>query len=334
MSQTKDPIGIEGFRHEIWKTFHTGRQSKDKLIEAKHVIKPPRLRQGDRIGIISPAGPVSESDLQPGLRMLTSSGFKVCLAPHVYNTIGYLAGEDEVRLKDLHDMFLDPSIKAIFCARGGYGSLRLLDKIHYDLIKDNPKVIVGYSDITALFLAIYEKTGLITFHGPMVRDLTKNNGRNWDNLRRVLSSTKSLELNMTDTSVHIPGKAKGSLIGGNLSLISHLVGTPFLPTLDGCILFIEDRGEPVYRLDRMLAHLDLSGHLKQLSGLITGQFEECGDTAAINGLLMDTVSELNIPLATGFGVGHGQKNLTLPLGIKTELDTERMTLTFMEGGVL
>jgi muramoyltetrapeptide carboxypeptidase len=193
---------------------------------------------------------------------------------------------------------------------------------------------VGYSDITALFLAIYEKTGLITFHGPMIRDLTKNSGRNWNNLLRVLSATQSLELNTTDASAHIPGKAKGPLIGGNLSLISHLVGTPFMPALDGCILFIEDRGEPVYRLDRMLAHLNLSGHLKQLSGLITGRFEACGDTAAINGLLMDTVSELNIPLATGFGVGHGQKNLTLPLGIKTELDTERMTLTFMEGGVL
>jgi len=327
-------MGIEGFRHEIWNRSHTGRQSKDKLIEAKQVIKAPRLRRGDRIGIISPAGPVSESDLQPGLKILTSSGFKVCLAPHVYDNMGYLAGEDEVRLKDLHDMFLDPSIKAIFCARGGYGSLRLIDKIDYDLIKNNPKIIVGYSDITALFLAIYEKTGLISFHGPMVRDLTKNSGRNWEHLLRVVSSAKSLELNMTDTSALIPGKAKGPLIGGNLSLISHLVGTPFLPSLDGCILFIEDRGEPVYRLDRMLAHLVLSGHLKQLSGLITGQFEACGDTAAISGLLMDTVSDLHIPLATGLGVGHGQKNLTLPLGIKTELDTERMTLTFMEGGVL
>jgi muramoyltetrapeptide carboxypeptidase len=304
------------------------------LIESKYVIKPPRLRQGDRIGIISPAGPVSESDLQPGLRILKSSGFKVCLAPHVYNNIGYLAGEDEVRLKDLHDMFLDPEVKAIFCARGGYGSLRLLDKIHYDLIKQNPKIIVGYSDITALFMAIYEKTGLITFHGPMVRDLSNNSGRNWDNLLRLLSSAKSLEIRMTEKTALIPGKAKGPLIGGNLSLISHLVGTPFLPSLAGCILFIEDRGEPIYRLDRMLAHLGLSGHLKHLAGFITGQFEECGDTAAINGLLMDIVSDLNIPLATGLMVGHGQKNLTLPLGLKTELDTDRMTLTFMEGGVM
>lgn len=304
------------------------------MIESKNVIKPPRLRQGDRIGVISPAGPVSESDLQPGLRMLKSSGFKVYLAPHVYNNTGYLAGDDEVRLKDLHDMFLDPKVKAIFCARGGYGSLRLLDKIHYDLIKENPKIIVGYSDITALFMAIYEKTGLITFHGPMVRDLSYNSGRNWDSLLRLLSSAKSLELSMTEKAALIPGRAKGPLIGGNLSLICHLVGTPFLPCLDGCILFIEERGEPIYRLDRMLVHLGLSGHLEHLAGLITGQFEECGDTAAINGLLMDIVSDLNIPLATGLMVGHGQKNLALPLGLKAELDTDRMTLSFMEGGVM
>jgi muramoyltetrapeptide carboxypeptidase len=266
--------------------------------------------------------------------MLKSSGFKVYLAPHVYNNTGYLAGDDEVRLKDLHDMFLDPEVKAIFCARGGYGSLRLLDKIQYDLIKENPKIIVGYSDITALFMAIYEKTGLITFHGPMVRDLSYNSGRNWDSLLRLLSSDKSLELSMTEKAALIPGSARGPLIGGNLSLICHLVGTPFLPSLDGCILFIEERGEPIYRIDRMLVHLGLSGHLKHLAGLITGQFEECGDTAAISGLLMDIVSDLNIPLATGLMVGHGQKNLALPLGLKAELDTDRMTLSFMEGGVM
>ena len=153
-------------------------------------------------------------------------------------------------------------------------------------------------------------------------------------LLRLLSSAKSLEMRMTEKTALIPGKAKGPLIGGNLSLICHLVGTPFLPSLDGCILFIEDRGEPIYRLDRMLVHLGLSGQLKHLAGLITGQFEECGDTAAINRLLMDIVLDLNIPLATGLMVGHGQKNLALPLGLETELDTDRMTLTFMEGGVM
>jgi muramoyltetrapeptide carboxypeptidase len=294
------------------------------------IVKPPRLRQGDLIGIISPAGPVNEPELQPGQKILRSSGFKVRLAPHVYDNRGYLAGDDEVRLDDLHDMFRDPKVKAIFCARGGYGSPRLLHKIRYNLIKDNPKIIVGYSDITSLLMAVYKKTGLITFHGPMVRDLAKNSCNNWDNLHRLLSADHLQSLNLREGTALKPGKVTGPLVGGNLSLICSLIGTPFLPSLDRCILFIEEKGEPLYRLDRMLTHLFLSGQLKHLSGLIAGQFEGCGDTAAINEMLMDIVSDLPIPFATGLPVGHGPENTAVPLGLMAELNTERMTLSIME----
>jgi len=279
---------------------------------------------------MSPAGPLNKTDLQSGIEIMESSGFEVSLAPHVYSKMDYLAGEDEDRLEDLHDMFRNPDIKAVFCARGGYGTTRLLDKIEYDLIRQNPKILVGYSDITALLIAIYKKTGLITFHGPAVRELASKHHGNYDNLLRLLSSDQPLKLSLAKGEVLIPGRATGALIGGNLSLICHLIGTPFLPSLYGYILFIEDRGEPLYRIDRMLTHLKLSGQLSGLSGLVAGEFEECGDPSTINRLLMDVMSDLDIPIATGLEVGHGHKNLALPLGLSSELDTDRKTLSIME----
>ena len=149
------------------------------------IIRPPALKKGDRIGIVSPAGPVDESDLQPGLEILKNSGFKVRLGSHVFDRDGYLAGNDDARLEDLHDMLQDDEIKAIFCTRGGYGTLRLLEKIHYDLITRKPKIIAGYSDITALLLAIHAKTGMITIHGPMVRGLANGHEKNWDSLLKL-----------------------------------------------------------------------------------------------------------------------------------------------------
>ena len=302
-------------------------------IDKLPIIKPPRLKKGDQIGIIAPAGPVDDSDLQPGLEILESSGFNVRLAPHVYDRKDYLAGKDEARLSDLHTMLQDEEIKAVMCARGGYGSLRLLDGIRYDLIRQAPKIIAGYSDITALLMAIHTNTGLITFHGPMVRGLISNDRSNWESLFRLISSDQPAEMDLKECTVLLPGKASGPLIGGNLSLICHLLGTPYLPSLEGCILFIEDKGESLYRLDRMLTHLALTGMLNGISGLIAGRFEECGDETDIHILLNSIVSELGIPLVAGFPIGHGQKNIALPLGLTAEFDTERMTLTIGEACV-
>ncbi len=306
----------------------------EQYINKLPIIKPPKLSKGDPIGIISPAGPVSKSDLQPGLNILKSAGFRVHLPPHVYDKKDYLAGEDVARLDDLHAMLQDPEIKAVFCTRGGYGSLRLINKIRYDLIKKAPKIIVGYSDITALLMAVSKKTGLITFHGPMIRGLANDNNRNWKSLLRLLSSHDPITIDLDECSVLVPGKATGPLIGGNLSLICHLLGTPFLPSFDGCILFIEDRGEALYRLDRMLTHLALTGKLNGLTGLIAGQFEECGDSADINTLLTRLATELEIPLVAGFSIGHGEQNIALPLGQTAVLNTEIMTLTIEEACVM
>jgi len=291
------------------------------------LIIPPRLRPGDLIGVISPAGPVDASGLKPGLDLLTSRGFRVREAAHLYDRNDYLAGHDEARLSDLHAMVLDSEIAAVFCARGGYGSLRLLDRIDFDLIRLHPKIIVGYSDITALLMAVYQNSGLVTFHGPMVQGLSTVSGDSLGGLLRILSSEEPLTFDPMEGNPLLMGSAEGPLLGGNLSLICHLAGTPFLPSLEGAILFIEDKGEPLYRIDRMLTHLSLAGQLKGIAGLIGGEFLDCGDTSAIDRLLMEMASMLNVPLVTGFPAGHGQNNLALPLGMPAHLDTRRMTLS-------
>jgi muramoyltetrapeptide carboxypeptidase len=231
-------------------------------------------------------------------------------------------------------MFRDRDIKAIFCARGGYGSMRLLDRIHYDLIRENPKILVGYSDITALLMAVCRMTGLVSIHGPMVGEFSSGRPGNWEGLLELLSSSESMALNLTEGSGLVPGKATGILLGGNLSLICHLMGTPFLPPLDGCILFFEEKGESLYKIDRMLTHLKLTGRLKGIAGIVAGQFEGCDDRAALEQLLFDRLSDLNIPLATGLPVGHGRENRAVPLGVQAELDVDHMTLSVMDGCVV
>ena len=298
------------------------------------MIKPSKLKPGDAVGVVSPAGPVNPSDLEAGLHFLKAKGFTVHVAPHVYDRQEYLAGNDEDRLSDLQIMFRNPEIKAIFCSRGGYGSLRLLDRIDYDLIRKNPKIIVGYSDMTALLTAIFKKTGLITFHGPMVKGLSSLPEKTWQNLVQMISSEQPASFSPMAGYPLRGGKATGPIMGGNLSLICRLLGTPFMPSLKGCILFIEDRGEALYRLDRMLTHLTLAGSLEGVKGLIAGQFIDCGEPAAIDRLIKERFKPMNIPMAAGFPLGHGPENTTLPLGVLAELDTDAMSLSLLESTVV
>jgi len=296
-------------------------------------VKPQRLRQGHEIGIIAPAGPVNQSEIRPAIDLLVSAGYRVVLASHLFHREGYTAGDDDTRLEDLHSMFHNEDIRAIFCARGGYGTLRLLDRINYDLIRSSPKIFVGYSDITALLLAIFKKTGLITFHGPVVKEFTKNSNRNLNLFFDLVSSKELLRLDLSGGTVLLPGKTRGNLLGGNLSLITRLIGTPFMPSMRGTLLFIEETGEPLYRIDRMLTHLKLSGLLNEVAGLIAGRFIDCGDISDINHLITDTVSNFSFPVISGLPVGHGTENVTLPLGIQADLDTDHMTLSFVESHV-
>ncbi|MBW1914992.1 MAG: LD-carboxypeptidase [Deltaproteobacteria bacterium] len=287
-------------------------------------IRPPRLQPGDGIGIIAPASPVEPSELSPAIDLLTSKGYQVSCAPHLYDSVDYLAGHDNVRIDDLHSMFSNRNIKAILCARGGYGTPRILDRIDFTLIRQNPKIIVGYSDITALLMAINKMTGLVCFHGPLAG---KNEcALNLNDLIALVSTGGPLDLSLSGGAVLNKGKAHGILLGGNLSLLSALIGTPFIPSFKGAILFVEDRGEPLYRIDRMLTHLRLCGLLDGLSGLVAGRFEGCGDPSAIGRLMQDIMSGLDIPILTGLPVGHGRENVTLPVGLTADLDTEKMSL--------
>ena len=292
--------------------------------------KPRQLNQGEAIGVIAPAGPVLDSELLPGIQLLESFGHKVVLAPHLYHKKDYMAGEDDVRLEDLHAMFSDKRVKAIICARGGYGTLRILDKIDYDLIRDNPKILVGYSDITALLLAVHKKTGLVTFHGPVVKELTKRSIGNLESLLNLVGTDGLFKLELVGGKPLKPGNSKGTLMGGNLSLICHLIGSPFMPSLKGAILFVEEKGEDLYRIDRMLTHLRLSGLLDETNGLIAGAFEDCGDRAGIEQLLLETAYGFDMPVITGLPLGHSLINISLPIGLQATIDSETMTLEITE----
>ena len=296
-------------------------------------IKPRALGPGQEIGIIAPAGPVNPDTLRSGLEILTGLGFKPVLGSHLFNQEGYLAGDDIYRLEDIHEMIRNNNIKAIFCARGGYGCTRLLDQIDYDLIRQNPKIIVGFSDITALLLSIWEKTGLITFHGPLVTGLTNGIIDNVNHLMNLLGGESSNSIDLESAGIYFPGEAEGILIGGNLSLIIHLIGTPYLPSLDGSILFIEEKGEAPYRLDRMLTHLHLSGIIKNIKGLIIGSLVECGSNEEIEQVLNNCLSDMDIPIIYGGPFGHGDENIALPIGVKAKIDTKVMLLNIIESPV-
>ena len=297
------------------------------------LTKPTKLRQGEKIGIIAPAGPVLQTELQNGIQLLESFGHEVVLSSHLFDKRGYLAGEDNARLEDIHIMFTDNSVKAVFCARGGYGTLRILDRINYDILRENPKIFVGYSDITALLLAIHKETGLVTFHGPVIKELTKRRIGNLESFLNLVSNDRLPDLELAGGRVLKPGKATGTLMGGNLSLICHLIGSPFMPSLKGAVLFIEEKGEDLYRVDRLLTHLRLSGVLAESAGLIAGAFEGCGDRPEIERLLSDLVSGLDIPVLTGLPVGHGLINITLPIGLPTTIDSSTMTVKILESCV-
>lgn len=298
------------------------------------LIKPPALKAGDRVGIISPAGPIRQSELSFGIAHLESAGFTVHLAPHVYDQKDYLAGDDLDRLADFREMFADPEIRAVFCTRGGYGTLRLLDRIDYDTIRRHPKILVGYSDITALMMALCKRSGLVTFHGPMMARLPSKPEHALTHLYEILAGRQPVTIHGEDGHALIGGRAAGPVVGGNLTLLCHLLGTPFFPPLDRAILLLEDRGEALYRLDRMLTHLTQAGQLSNLVGVVGGQFLDCGPMTAVNDLIETTFSKHHIPVVTGFPVGHGSENMTLPMGIRAELDTGQMTLSTLEPHVV
>jgi muramoyltetrapeptide carboxypeptidase len=293
-------------------------------------LKPQALRKGNWIGVIAAAGPVAPEEINAGAALLESRGFRVRLSSVLYEKKGYLAGPDDLRLTELERMFRAEEVKAIICARGGYGTMRLLERLDFGMIRKHPKIFMGFSDITALLWALYKETGLITFHGPMVKSLGADQAPNLDSFENLMSGKWPLQMELSQGAVIRPGRARGTLMGGNLSLISHLIGTAFMPALKGAVLFLEDTGEALYRIDRYLTHLRLSGLLDDLAGIVLGRFEGCEESEQLPELFAERLSPLGIPVCSGLAVGHGAENLALPLGIQATLDTDAMTLTLEE----
>ncbi|MBD3288732.1 LD-carboxypeptidase [candidate division KSB1 bacterium] len=320
--------------------------------QSQKIIKPPALSKGDTVGLITPASGIFDPQtIREGRETLDSLGFNVKFGKNISRRYGYLAGSDEERAADLHEMFRDDEVKAIVALRGGYGSMRLLQMLDYDLIRENPKILLGYSDITSLHLAIHAMTGLVTFHGPVAISSFTEYTQNYffkitgskTAIGEIAHPKPESELSPTAHFFTINGGfASGRLIGGNLTLMTALLGTPYEFDTAGKILFIEEVGEEPYSIDRMLTQLLLAGKLDNAAGIIIDRCSRCGpsdykpafiNTLSVEEVFIDRLKHLDIPIVFGFSIGHVANKPTLPLGIEVTLDATNHRLRFKESAI-
>jgi muramoyltetrapeptide carboxypeptidase len=294
------------------------------------VIKPRPLHPGDTIGVAAPASPFNRADLERGVASLESMGYQVRIPENLFVRNGYLAGSDRDRAALLMELFSDDSIAAVFCARGGFGSMKLLPLLDFEAMGRHPKIFLGYSDITTLVVSLYQKCRMVTFHGPHVTTLKRPCLETDSALINAVGSGDALAFRPSGPVVLNAGKACGPVLGGNLTNLAHLTGTPFAPSFNEHLLFLEDRGEAPYRIDRMLSHLSLGGLLEGVSGVILGSFQDCGSIEDVYRIVKEAFRGTDIPILAGFDFGHGTPNLTLPIGLEAELDTEEGCLRFLE----
>ncbi|MFD3660402.1 LD-carboxypeptidase [Streptomyces sp. NPDC058659] len=298
------------------------------------LTRAARLRPGARVAVVAPSGPVPEERLRAGLDILRGWDLDPVVAPHVLDahpTLGYLAGADRARARDLTDAWCDPSVSAVICARGGYGVQRMVDLVDWPAIRAaGPKAFVGYSDVTALHEAFAVRTGLATLHGPMVAAGTfLSDPRTQESLRATLfEPEKVLTLGLETARPLVPGRARGVTLGGCVSLLAADLGTPHgRPSARGGLLLLEDVGEEPYRLDRILTQLLRSGWLDGVTGVALGSWEECGPYEDVRAVLVDRLGGLGIPVVEELGFGHSATALTVPLGVPGVLDAGAGTLT-------
>ena len=293
------------------------------------ILKPPRLRKGDTIGLVSPASPPSSSEkIEKSVRYLEGLGYRVIVGTHAMNQNGYLAGSDQHRAEDFNKMIRDKSVRAVIAVRGGYGTPRLLPLIDYSAVKKNPKIIVGYSDLTALQLALFRKTGLVTYSGPMAAVEMWNSIDPYteEHFWRILTSASAPGVLPPPPDsppvIHHPAKITGRILGGNLSLLISLLSTPYSPQYKGALLLLEEVDEAPHRVDRMLTQLFNAGILKSINGLLFGQFTDCNPAdpskpfLSTDQVLADAVARLPIPVLTNLRYGHIPKKLTIPIGVR------------------
>jgi len=297
-------------------------------IESKALVIPSRLKSGDTLGIVAPAGPFDDEKFSRGTQALKDMGFNVFIPEDLFEVNGYLAGSDRHRAKLVNQLFADKDIDAIICARGGYGSIRILPLLDYETIMSNPKIFIGFSDISALLAVLSTRCGLATFHGPVVTTLADATEETRHSLFNAIACNDCLEFKLaTGITIH-PGSVSGLVCGGNLTTLCHLVGTPFSPSFSNKILFLEDRGEAPYRIDRMLVHMKIAGCFKGLAGIVLGAFEECGPIEAILKIVEDIFEDMPVPILAGIEAGHCKNNTTIPMGVDATLDADMHSLLF------
>ncbi len=324
-------VGMGGLSSLLPEAFHS-------FLSQKPVIKPRRLKEGDTIGMVSPGSILPNlTDYDRIISEIRSLGFGVKEGAHARESYGNLAGRDEQRAKDLNRMFADSGVDAIIPFRGGWGSNRILQLLDFELIRNNPKPLIGFSDITSLLLAIYAKTGLVTFHGPVGKSewtsFTKKHFRHMlmEQGTRLIKPPVDAGFKRLTLS---GGMVKGKLLGGNLTVITSMIGSNYLPDWDGAILFIEDIGEEPYRVDRMLTQLKLNGILRKLNGFIFSRCTECKSTSSrsltLEQIMRDHIELLEIPSFYGSMIGHLERMYTLPIGVEAEMDADTGTIKVLE----
>ncbi|MGG4168030.1 LD-carboxypeptidase [Rossellomorea vietnamensis] len=286
-------------------------------------MKPSKLKKGDIVGVIAPASPPKTEPLKKGIRFLEELGLDVRVGESVHKQYGYLAGKDTERIEDIHRMFEDQDVKAIFCACGGFGTGRIVSRLDFELIRQNPKIFWGYSDITFLHTAIHQQTGLVTFHGPMLssdiglEDVHEASKESFQQLFQTEDIDYTYDKPKLETVVE--GVATGPVIGGNLTLLVSTLGTPFEVNTKGKILFIEDIDEEPYQVDRMVNQLKMANKFKDSSGIIIGDFKNCEPKKRERSLTLDEVLTEHVtsagkPALKGFNIGHSSPNIAIPVG--------------------
>ena len=312
--------------------------------------KPPRLRPGDTVGLIQPAGFLAdEFDLQLVFEAVTAMGLVPKPAPHLLSRYGYLAGADQARAADLNGMYADDNVRAVFAVRGGWGSARILPYLNFELIRANPKLLIGFSDITALHLAFAARAGFTTIHGPNAGSAWGKLSWDWfkslafDGKTPVYRNPQATEDRLVQrdwrTQTIRPGKAIGPLLGGNLTVLAALIGTPYLPRFDGAILFLEDVDEAEYRIDRMLTQLKLAGVLSRVAAVVFGQCSNCRAIGpsyggfTVSQVLRHHLLPLRVPAYQGALFGHVDDQFSLPVGAPAEIDATAGTIRILEPAV-
>ncbi len=304
-------------------------------------VLPPWLKRGDTIGLLCPAGPVRDVQcLQAGIRLIRDMGFVVKVRGPVEPREGYLADSDAQRAENLHALWSDEEVKAVLAIRGGYGCLRLVDQLDWEMFRRHPKFFVGFSDVTVLLNGLLRRSGIVSLHGPMAASLAASDERSIVSLFTLLTGDFSEEIKPKELEMLRDGTGRGRLVGGNLTTLVHLLGTPWDFSWEGCVLLLEDTGESLYRLDRMLTQLTLAGRLERLAGVLLGTFDAGNDNRVANLRLQEEVwsrvMELvgpGFPVWANFPAGHQGKNLALPMGMEAVMDSSTGTLRLLPDSV-